>query len=248
MFSGLTIANLAGVPLGTLVGQVYGWRATFAGVTVPGVVFLAATAALIPSVAGGGAIDLVREFVGVRRPRILLALATTVLGWASVISLFTYIVPILEGSGGFTPQAVTMFLFVMGVGLTAGLNIGERLADRHVMCALMGLLALLAILSVSFARACSSQVAALASAFLWGMTAFATIAPMQARMLGTAKGAPNVASALNIGAFNLGNATGTLIVGAVLEFGLSLRAPFLAAAGAAALWGVRLDRAHNPAT
>jgi len=101
MFSGLTIANIAGVAAGTLVGQLYGWRATFFAITALGVLSLVAAALLIPRVSGGGAIDVRREFSITSRPEVLLALATTVLGWGCVFVLFTYIVPILEDVSGF---------------------------------------------------------------------------------------------------------------------------------------------------
>lgn len=248
MFSGLTIANLAGVPLGTLVGQLYGWRATFGAITLLGIVSLIAAAALIPGVSGDGGIDLAHEFAIVRRPKVLLALLTTVLGWACVFTLFTYIIPILEGVSGFAPASVTLILFVIGVGLTIGINLGGRLADRGLMRALIGMLATLAVLSLTFAFASSSMIGAVVVIFLWGMAAFATVPPLQTRVLDVAKEAPNIASALNVGAFNLGNAAGAFVGGAVLDLGLGLRAPPVAAAVAAAVgliaavYGARLDR------
>ncbi len=248
MFSGLTIANLVGVPLGTLMGQLYGWRATFGAITGLGIVSLVAVAALIPGVAGGGSIDLAREFAIARRPKVLLALLTTVLGWACVFSLFTYIVPILEGVTGFAPSSVTAILFVIGVGLTIGINLGGKLADRGLMPALIGMLAALAVLSLLFAVASPFMIGAVVVIFLWGMAAFATVPPLQTRVLDVAKEAPNVASALNVGAFNLGNAAGAFVGGAVLDLGFGLRAPPIAAAAAAgvgliaAIYGARLDR------
>jgi MFS transporter, DHA1 family, inner membrane transport protein len=248
MFSGLTIANLAGVPLGTLVGQNFGWRATFFSITALGLISLLTVAMLIPSVAGGGAIDLRSEFAVARRPKVLLALLTTVLGWACVFTLFTYIVPILEGVSGFAPATVTAILFVIGAGLTIGITLGGKLADRGLMKALTGTLAALVVLSLGFAALCGYPAAAVMVIFIWGMAAFATVPPLQTRILDTAKEAPNVASSLNVAAFNLGNAAGALAGGAVLNLGLGLRAPPIAAAFAAALglaatvYGIRLDR------
>ena len=248
MFTGLTVANIAGVPLGTLLGQVYGWRATFFAISALGVISFAAVAALIPNVAGMGAIDVRREFAVARRPEVLLALATTVLGWGCVFVLFTYIVPILEQVSGFSPRAVTVILFVIGVGLTIGINIGGRLADRGVMRTLIGMLAVLAALSALFAVASHSQVAAVPVIFLWGMAAFGTIPSLQTRVLDSASGAPNIASSLNVGAFNLGNAGGALIGGLTIDWGLGLTAVPLAAAVVAlaglavAVFGMRLDQ------
>jgi MFS transporter, DHA1 family, inner membrane transport protein len=248
MFTGLTVANVAGVPLGTLVGQLYGWRTTFFAITALGVLSLAAVAVLIPGVSGKGAIDVRREFAVARRPQVLLALATTVLSSGCVFALFTYIVPILEDVSGFAPRAVTVILFVIGVGLTVGINIGGRLADRGLMRALIGILAGLAALSALFALASHDKVAAVLVIFLWGMAAFGTIPSLQTRALDSAKEAPNIASALNIGAFNLGNAGGALLGGLVIDWGLGLTAVPLAAALVAlaslatAVLGAGLDR------
>ena len=247
MFSGLTLANLAGVPLGTLVGQLYGWRATFGAITVLGLASLATAALLIPDVAGGGAIDLATEFRVARKPRVLLALLTTVLGWACVFALFTYIVPILEDVSGFAPRSVTVILFVIGVGLTIGINLGGKFADRGLMRSLIAMLAILMALSLLFDAVAPAGVAAVAVIFFWGMAAFATVPPLQTRVLDTAREAPNVASALNVGAFNLGNAAGAFLSGAALSAGLGLRAPPIVAALAAllglgaAIYGASLD-------
>ena len=252
MFTGLTVANIAGVPLGTLVGQLYGWRTTFFAITALGVLSLAAVAVLIPSVSGMGAIDVRREFAVARRPLVLLALATTGLGWGCVFVLFTYIVPILEEVSGFSPRAVTVILFVIGVGLTVGINIGGKLADRGLMRALIGMLVALAALSAIFALASHDKVAAVVVIFLWGMAAFATIPPLQTRVLDSAREAPNIASALNVGAFNLGNAGGAFLGGLVIDWGLGLAAVPLAAALvalaglAAATLGAGLDRRRAP--
>jgi DHA1 family inner membrane transport protein len=224
MFTGLTIANLAGVPLGTLLGQLYGWRSTFIAITALGVVTFVAMAALIPNIAGMGAIDLRREFAVARKPEVLLALLTTVLGWGCVFVLFTYIAPILEQVSGFSERAVIVILFVIGVGFTIGINLGGRLADRGVMKTLIGMLVVVAALSALFSLASHSMVAAVPVIFLWGLAAFGTVPSLQTRVLDSARDAPNIASSLNVGAFNLGNAGGALIGGLTIDWGLGLAA------------------------
>jgi DHA1 family inner membrane transport protein len=218
------------VPLGTLLGQVYGWRSTFLAISGLGMVTFIAVATLIPNLTGMGAIDLRREFAVARRPDVLLALSTTVLGWGCVFALFTYIVPILEQVSGYSPRAVTVILFVIGVGLTIGINLGGRLADGGVMRTLIGMLAVLANLSVLFALASQNWLTAVPVIFLWGMAAFGTIPSLQTRVLDSARDAPNIASSLNVGAFNLGNAGGALIGGLVIDWGFGLTAVPLAAA------------------
>ncbi len=234
MFTGLTLANIAGVPLGTLVGQNFGWRATFWAVSGLGLLSFAAVAVLIPNVADKGGIDVSKEFAIARQPAVLLALATTVFGWGCVFVLFTYIVPILEQNSGFSPRAVTVILFVIGVGVTIGINVGGKLSDRYGLSrALIGMLAALAILSAVFSPASHAMVTAVIVIFLWGMAAFATIPPLQTCVLDSASEAPNLASTLNVGAFNLGNAGGAFLGGLVLDWGFGLSAVPLAAAAVA---------------
>lgn len=253
MFSGLTIANIAGVPLGTLVGQLYGWRATFAVITALGLVSLIAMAALIPADSSKGGIDIRKEFEIAGRPEVMLALLTTTLGWGCVFVLFTYVVPILEDVSGFSPHAVTVILFILGVGLTVGINVGGKVADYGVMRALIGLLALLAFLCAAFALASHDRIAAVVVLFLWGMAAFGTVPPLQTRVLDSAREAPNIASALNVGAFNLGNAGGALLGGLVIDGGFGLTAVPLAAALVAlvgltcASLGASLEKRRAPA-
>jgi len=230
MFTGLTLANIIGVPLGTLIGQSLGWRATFWAITALGVLSLSAVAALVPNVADTGSGSLAREFTVLRRPRVLLALLTTVLGWGGVFTLFTYVVPILENVSGFSPRAATVILFVIGVGLTVGINVGGRLSDRGLMRALIWMLITFAVLSLAFSLASHSRIAAVIVIFLWGVAGFATVPPLQTRVLDSAREAPNLASTLNVGAFNLGNAGGAFVGGQAIAWGLGLTAVPVAAA------------------
>jgi DHA1 family inner membrane transport protein len=239
MFSGLTIANLAGVPLGTLAGQLEGWRSTFYAITALGALAFIAVAALIPKVKDESPPDLAQEFAVARRPAVTLALLTTVMCSACVFALFTYIVPILEQLAGFSSREVAVILFLIGAGLTLGITVGGKLADRDPSRALIGILAVLAALSFLFAAVAGVGGLAVATAFLWGAAAFAAVPPLQTRVLDAAKAAPNLASALNVGAFNLGNAAGALLGGAVLDLGLGLRAAPVTA-GLLALAGLAL--------
>lgn len=248
MFTGLTLANIIGVPLGTLVGQSFGWRATFWAITVLGVLSLSGLAAFVPSLATIGSGGLAHEFAVLRRPRVQLALVTTVLGWGGVFALFTYVVPILEEVTGFSPRAATVILFVIGVGLTIGINLGGRLSDRGLMRALIGMLITFAVLSAAFSLASNNKIAAVVVIFLWGIAAFATLPPLQTRVLDSAKEAPNLASTLNVGAFNLGNAGGAFVGGQTIALGFGLTAVPLTAAAVAlsglvvAAFAAALDR------
>src|SRR5581483_8671434 len=116
MFTGLTLANILGVPLGTLVGQSYGWRATFWVITALGTLALVPVAALVPNVATRASAGLRHELSVLRRPEVLIAIVSTVVTAASIFALFTYIVPLLQDVTGFSPRAVTVILFLIGLG------------------------------------------------------------------------------------------------------------------------------------
>jgi DHA1 family inner membrane transport protein len=233
MFTGLTLANILGVPFGTFVGQALGWRATFWFITGLGVIALFPVAFLIPSIAADPTTRLAKEFSVLTRPRVLLAISTTVFGSASVFTLFTYIVPILQDVSGFSPSTVTLILLMIGVGLTVGITLGGRLSDRgvvrSVVIVLTGLVVILLVMPPLF----PFRTAALAIIFLWSVAAFGTVPAYQTRVVDKATEAPNLASTINIGAFNLGNAGGAFLGGAVLDRGLGLRAVPIAAAAVA---------------
>jgi DHA1 family inner membrane transport protein len=248
MFTGLTLANILGVPFGTFLGQLYGWRATFWAITGLGALALIPVAALVPNAANRVSAGLRHEVTALRRPDVLLAIATTVLASASVFTLFTYIVPILQDVTGFSPRAVTLILFMIGVGLTVGITLGGRFADRGVLRALVVILISFAVVDLAVSLAAGEWIATLVVVFLWAAAAFASVPGLQARVVDTAKEAPNLASTINIGAFNLGNAGGAFLGGLVIDLGLGLRTVPIAAAivavagAAAAASGIWLDR------
>ncbi|GAA4940665.1 DHA1 family inner membrane transport protein [Nonomuraea thailandensis] len=230
MFTGLTLANVLGVPLGTWIGQAFGWRATFWVVVAIGVAGLIGVLALVPRQprpSGGG---LLRELATFRKAGVWLALAMTVFGFAPVFAVITFIAPIMTGVGGFSPGAVPVVMALFGVGLVAGNLIGGKLADRAVMPSIYGSVGLLTILAVVVALVSSSQIAFVVAITLFGVAAFATVPPLQTRVLDTAAGAPTLASAANIGAFNLGNAIGSFAAGLTIDAGLGYTAPAWTAA------------------
>ncbi|KRR22486.1 MFS transporter [Bradyrhizobium retamae] len=251
MFIGLTVATLLGVPFGAWFGLMLGWRAAFWAVTVIGLVAFAVLVVLVPGNVGGNekATSLREELAVVGRPRVLLGLAMTVFGFAGLFVVVTYVQPILTRLTGFSEAAVSPILLVFGVGLSIGNVAGGRLADRGLGRALIGTLAALALVLVALAAVLSIKGLAVAFIFLLGIAAFATVAPLQLRVL-EAAGADGrtLASSLNIAAFNLGNALGAWAGGLTIDRGLGLAAlPLVAAAITAAglllaLWSMHLDR------
>lgn len=248
MFTGLTLATLLGVPAGTWLGHLAGWRATFWAVAAIGVAALAVIGVLVPADHGRHApVPLRAELRAVAQAPVLLGLATTVLGFAGVFTVFTFIQPLLTRVSGYADAAVSPILLLVGVGLVIGNLLGGRLADRHLAPALVGsLLALAGVLALT-GLALHAPVPAVLAMGLFGIAAFATVAPLQL-WVQKAAGAPNLASSLNIGAFNLGNAFGAWLGGVVIERGPGLAAvPYAGAlvslAGAGlALAGLRAVR------
>ncbi|PTR33544.1 DHA1 family inner membrane transport protein [Luteibacter sp. OK325] len=231
MFAGLTLANVLGVPFGTFLGQWAGWRSTFWAVTALGVIAALGVARFVPSLPDLKAPDMRRELRVLREPQALIALGMTVLGFGGVFTVFTYIAPILQEQSHISPHWTGAVLILFGIGTTIGNMLGGRLADWKLMPSLMGILVVLTVLLVAFAWTMHSTVASIVTVFLWGIAAFATIAPLQSRVVHVAGDAPNLASTLNIAAFNLGNAGGAWLGGAVLAAGYAM--PTVSLTGAA---------------
>jgi MFS transporter, DHA1 family, inner membrane transport protein len=248
MFTGLTLANVLGVPLGTALGQAVGWRATFWAVTVIGVLAAGALAVCLPSKIEMTKASLVHEFTVLKNPQVLMVLGISVLASTSLFSTFTYITPILEDITGFTPHAVTLVLLLFGLGLTVGSTLGGKLADWRVMPSLIGFLLAIVVILTIFAGTMHAAIPAMITIFVWGVLAFAIVPPLQILIVDRASSAPNLASTLNQGAFNLGNASGAWLGGLVIGAGAPLTSlPWVgvaAAAGAVALtlWSVQLGR------
>lgn len=221
MFMGLTIATIGGVPLATWIGQVMDWRVAFAGIAALGGLAMAALWLALPRIEADAATGLRHEIGVLTRPPVLRALLTTVLGAGAMFTVLTYIAPILETETGVTPGFVTLMLVVVGVGFTVGNGIGGRFADRSLDGSLLVFLGILTALLLIFILAMRAPVLAAATIFLWGVAAFAVVPPLQMRVMATAAEAPSLASSVNVGAFNLGNALGAAAGGGVIGAGLS---------------------------
>jgi MFS transporter, DHA1 family, inner membrane transport protein len=219
MFTGLTLANVLGVPGGTALGQALGWRASFGCVALIGAVALIGVALFVPRDAQPANGNVLREFKVLRDRRVLLGMAMSAAAAASFFAVFTYIAPILETITGLSPQAVTIALVVYGIGLTIGNVIGGRLGDWNALRTISGLfIALMAVLAI-FAFASQSAVLTTLTMFVWGIVAFALVSPLQMRVVDLGRGAPNLISTLNQGAFNVGCASGAWLGGVPLRFG-----------------------------
>ncbi|WP_438307359.1 MFS transporter [Pseudomonas guariconensis] len=231
MFTGLTLANVLGVPLGTALGQAAGWRSTFWAVTAIGVIALIGLVRYLPLQRQEEKVDMRAELGALKGAGIWLPLSMTVLFSASMFALFTYVAPLLGDVTGVSPRGVTWTLLLIGLGLTVGNILGGKLADRRLGATLVGVFAAMAVVSTALSWTSTALVPAEITLFLWATAAFAAVPALQVNVVTYGKAAPNLVSTLNIGAFNLGNALGAWVGGSVIAHGFGLtRVPLAAAA------------------
>ena len=235
MFTGLTLANVLGVPLGTALGQALGWRATFWGVTVIGVLAFVGLLRFLPNRHDEQKLDMGAELAGLRGRGIWLSLSMTALFSASMFALFTYIAPLLGEVTGVSDRGITLTLLLIGLGLTLGNIVGGKLADRQLAGTLAGAFIAMAVMCTVLAWASVAVVPTEFTLFVWAMAAFAAVPALQVNVVSFGKAAPNLVSTLNISAFNVGNALGAWVGGTVIDHGLGLTRVPLAAAALAVL-------------
>jgi MFS transporter, DHA1 family, inner membrane transport protein len=250
MLSGLTIANVAGVPMGTLLGQRFGWRSTFLAVAGLGVLGMVGVATLVPRLPVPANAGVRAELAAFRHGQVWLALAMTALGFGAVYAPFTYVAPLLTGVAGFTPAAVPWLLVLFGTGLVIGNVVGARAADARLLTTIVVLLAVLTALLVVFDHTAHGRVPAAVTLFALGVIGFATVPAFTSRVLGAAgtTAANTMASSAAVAAFNLGNATGAYLGGRVIAAGGGFASPTLvgAAMAAAALLTAAVSAAWRP--
>lgn len=253
MFMGLTVAIVTGVPLGTWIGQTFGWRATFWVVAGLGTVAFAAIAVLLPAtLKTAPPASLLDQARVLGSGRLLLVFAMTALGYGGTFVAFTFLAPILQEITGFSQGSVSLILVLYGIAIAIGNIAGGRIANHDPVKALIGLFAVQAMVLVAFSFTAVSPVPTLATLAALGFLSFANVPGLQLYVVQLAKvhrpGAVDVASALNIAAFNLGIAAGAWIGGLVVASPLGLGAtPWVGAilvAGALVLtlWSGALDR------
>lgn len=225
MFTGLTVATVLGVPLGTLLGQHFGWRLTFWLIALVGLLAMVGVAALVPDMPAPRGARLRHELAVLANPQVLLAMAMTVLGFGGVFAAITYLAPMMTRVTGYADGSVTWIMALFGLGFLIGNLIGGRYADRHLMPMLYATLGGLTVVLGLFTLTAHNKIAAAVTVMLIGALGFATVPPLQKRVLDQAASAPTLASALNIGAFNLGNALAAWLGGMVIAAGYGYTAP-----------------------
>lgn len=222
MFTGLTVATVTGVPLGTFIGQMFGWRATFWGVALLGVVGIIASAILIPKNIKDATPSKISDQIKILgNGPLLLAFAITALGYGGTFVAFTYLTPILQDITGFSPKVVSVILLVYGIAVAIGNSIGGKAADKNPLKALLWMFIVQAIILVVLTFTAPFKILGLITIFLLGMFAFMNVPGLQVLVVKLAEryvpAAVNVASALNIAAFNLGIAIGAFVGGIIVD-------------------------------
>ncbi|WP_328294410.1 MFS transporter [Kineococcus sp. NBC_00420] len=228
VFTGLTVANVVGVPLGTYVGQQLGWRLTFALVGIIGLVTIASILALVPEVETRTG-SLRSEFAAFRRRQVWWTLAITTVGFASMFTVLSYVSPLLTEVAGFSEGSVSWVLILFGLGATFGNVLGGRLADwRPYRTLAVGFVAQVVVFGAVYLLA-ESKVAVAVGVFLFAFTGFTMSAPIQTRGITAAGGGASMASAAMQAAFNVGNAMGAFLGGLAIDGGFGYASTALVA-------------------
>ena len=254
MFMGLTIANIGGVPAITKLSQMLGWRESFFVVSLLGLLTMAALLRSLPRNMQGQELNLRRELQVLTRPAVLLAMLCTVLGASAMFTFYTYIAPALTFISSVPETQISIMLVLVGLGFTLGNYLGGVWANRSVSRTLYGLFALLALTMVLFPLVARDTVTAGIMLVIWGAASFGIVPPLQVKVMQVASEAQALASSVNIGAFNLGNAVGAALGASVLAnggdyAGVSYAGAAVAAAGLVVLRiTLRRTKSQKPAS
>lgn len=219
IFLGLTIANIVGVPITTWLGQTFDWRISFAVTAVLGVVAIIGISRSLPTMPLPKKPNVKNELKAIMQPAALRAFATTVMCAGSMFTLYTYIAPIMQTLAQASDNAIAIMLALTGIGFTLGNYISGKVTDKSPDLALFVFLGLQVLVLVMFRFTSTSVVGAGVTILLWGMVIFGSGPPLQMQVMKIANQAPGLASSINIGAFNLGNALGAALGGLVISIG-----------------------------
>jgi multidrug resistance protein len=252
MFTGLTVATVTGVPFGTFIGQQFGWRTSFMAIVAVGVIAFIATSILIPAqLRKGNVTKLGDQFKLLANGRLLLLFAITALGYGGTFVVFTYLTPLLQEVTGFKEGTVAVILLFYGIAIAVGNVIGGKAANRNPINALFYMFIVQAIVLFVFTFTAPYKAAALMTLFLMGLLAFMNVPGLQVYVVMLAEryvpSAVDVASAINIAAFNAGIAIGSYMGGVITDTIGLIHTPWIGAImvlGAVILtrWSQALER------
>ncbi|ETX11458.1 MFS transporter [Marinomonas ushuaiensis DSM 15871] len=221
IFLGLTIANIIGVPITTWLGQTFDWRISFAVTALLGLVAILGISRNLPTMPRTEKPNVRSELKTIMQPAALRAFATTVMCASSMFTLYTYITPIMQTLAQASDNAVAIMLMLTGIGFTLGNYISGKVTDKSPDMALFVFLGLQVLVLLVFRFTSTTVVGAGITILLWGTVIFGSGPPLQMQVMKIAEKAPGLASSINIGAFNLGNAIGAALGGLVISIGFS---------------------------
>jgi DHA1 family inner membrane transport protein len=230
---GLAVANVAGVPAATWLGQTLGWRSAYWAVVVLALVTIAAVAAVVPSMPSSPGASVRTEFGALRRPQVLLTLVVAVVGFGGMFAVYSYIAPLVTEVAGMPRSGIPVVLLVYGVGMVVGTVIGGRLADRSLFRSLVAAMVGTALLLLAVPLAAQTPVTVVALAFLLSFAASVLVVCLQLRLMEVAGDAQMLGAALNHSALNAANALGAWVGGLVIAAGYGYTAPGLVGAALA---------------
>jgi DHA1 family inner membrane transport protein len=252
VLSGLTVANIVGVPLTTRLGQQYGWQWPYAAVGVVALLTVAAVWRWVPYCPPDGGATLRSELSALRRPQVWLALGIGTVGFGGMFATFSYIAPTMTELGGFEEATIPLILALYGVGMTAGAVLSGPVSRMGLLRAVVLSLVSIAVMLALFGPAVATAAPlALLAVFLLGLLPSVLVPMLQTRLMDVAHEGQSLAAALNHSTLNLANALGAWLGSLVLAAGLGYEWPSRVGAGLAvlglgiALWSAALERRHR---
>lgn len=235
MFTGLTVALVTGVPIGTYIGQAFGWQATFLTVSLLGLLAMVGSALLVPNnLVQAKPSKITAQFKVLTHPRLLLVYVITAVGYGGTFIAFTYLAPILSQVSGFETSTIGLILLVYGVSVAVGNIWGGKMADQlGPIKALSIIFTGLAVILLIFNFSAPNPLAAVITILIWGAFAFGNVPGLQVYVVKLAEqytpDAVGVAAGLNIAAFNLGIALGAWLGGFIVELHGLMNTPWVGA-------------------
>ncbi|GAB3579422.1 MFS transporter [Calidifontibacter terrae] len=225
MLAGLTVANIVGVPLATVLGQNLGWQVPYVFVGVIALLCVVAVRLWVPPQPADPKASAAAELSALRRPQVWLALGIGTVGFGGMFATFSYITPTLTNLSGFQEHAVPLVLVVYGVGMTIGATIAGRVAQRGLMRGIFGTLAAIAVLLAVFGFMAHTMVTAVVAVFLLGFLPTILVPMLQTRLMDVAHEGQSLAAALNHSTLNMANALGAWLGSVVLSSGYGYEWP-----------------------
>lgn len=225
LFAGLTVANVLGVPLGTAIGQQYGWRAVFLLIAGVGFLALIGILSILPLTSSEESLPLSKQLKILMTPRVSLSLCATACVFGGMFGVFTYSEPLMRQIAGFHASFVPILLVLFGIGLFLGNVLGGKLADKNPDKAVLIFGSLLPVSIGALVLTTENKFLFTVFFMLMGLVGFGTVPGLQARIMRYADGARTLASAVNIAAFNAGNMLGVFLSSLAISAGYGLRSP-----------------------